>query len=90
MLKPFFFSGLPCLLPYLWVMIFRFVLFLVLLFLAIRFVMRFLMPIMKMTRMTHHHMNDMRKKMEEMQGKQPNDHQPKRVEGDYIDYEEVK
>lgn len=50
--------------------------------------MRFILPIMKMTRMTHSHMNDMRKKMEEMQhqAKAP----PKRVDGDYIDYEEVK
>ena len=51
--------------------------------------MRFLLPIMKMTRMTHQHMNDMRKKMDEMQqGSTP--HTAKRVDGDYIDYEEVK
>ncbi len=50
--------------------------------------MRFLLPIMKMTRMTHQHMNDMRKKMDEMQ--QPKARPAKRVDGDYIDYEEVK
>jgi signal transduction histidine kinase len=44
---------------------------------------------MKMTRMTHQHMNDMRKKMDEMQ--QGNTSRTaKRVDGDYIDYEEVK
>ncbi|WP_118950844.1 hypothetical protein [Taibaiella helva] len=70
-------------------MIFRIVLFLVVVFLLLRFLMRFVLPIMKMTRMTHQHMNDMRKKMEEMQqgqGSRPS----KRVDGDYIDYEEVK
>lgn len=72
-------------------MILRFVLFLVILFLVIRFVMRFLLPIMKVTRMTHQHMNDMRKKMEEMQqGNSTGPQQHKRVDGDYIDYEEVK
>lgn len=53
--------------------------------------MRFLLPIMKVTRMTHQHMNDMRKKMEEMQqGNSTRPQQHKRVDGDYIDYEEVK
>jgi len=70
-------------------MIIRFVLFLFILFLVIRFIMRFVMPIMKLTRMTHSHMNDMRKKMEDMQ-QQVNTPRPKRVDGDYIDYEEVK
>lgn len=72
-------------------MIIRFVLFLVILFFLARFVLRFLLPIMKMTRMTHQHMNDMRKKMDEMQqGDNNRQNQNKRVEGDYIDYEEVK
>ncbi|MFA6057629.1 MAG: hypothetical protein WC756_05495 [Taibaiella sp.] len=70
-------------------MIFRFVLFLFILFLVIRFVMRFVLPIMKMTRMTHQHMNDMRKKVDEMQQQQTTQ-KHKRVDGDYIDYEEVK
>lgn len=71
-------------------MIIRFVLFLVILFLVIRFAMRFVLPIMKMTRMTHAHMNDMRKKMDEMQQQKQTPPRPKRVDGDYIDYEEVK
>jgi hypothetical protein len=70
-------------------MIFKFVLFLFILFLVIRFAMRFVLPIMKMTRMTHQHMNDMRKKVDEMQQKQTTQ-KHKRVDGDYIDYEEVK
>jgi hypothetical protein len=70
-------------------MILRFVLFLLILFLLLRFVMRFVLPVMKITRMTHSHMNDMRRKMEEMEQKQRAP-QPKRVDGDYIDYEEVK
>lgn len=72
-------------------MIIRFVLCLVILFFLARFVLRFLLPIMKMTRMTHQHMNNMRKKMDEMQqGENSRQSQNKRVEGDYIDYEEVK
>jgi hypothetical protein len=51
--------------------------------------MRFVLPIMKMTRMTHQHMNDMRKKVDEMQQQQTTQ-KHKRVDGDYIDYEEVK
>jgi len=69
-------------------MIFRFVLFLIVLYLVIRFVMRFLLPVMKLTSMTHSHMKDMRNKMNEMQQRQHTP--PKRVDGDYIDYEEVK
>jgi signal transduction histidine kinase len=75
-------------------MIFRFVLFLLVFILLIRFVMRFILPVMKMTRMTHQHMNDMKKKMDEMkQGSysgNPSPGQKKQVDGDYIDYEEVK
>lgn len=70
-------------------MVFKFVLFLFIIFLLIRFVMRFLLPIMKMTRMTHKHMNDMRQKMDNMQ-QQNNSTKQRRVDGDYIDYEEVK
>jgi hypothetical protein len=45
---------------------------------------------MKMTRMTHAHMNDMRKKMNEMEQQKQAPPRPKRVDGDYIDYEEIK
>lgn len=70
-------------------MIFKFILFLVILYMLVRFVMRFLLPVLKITRMTHQQMNDMRRRMDEMQGgKSPR--QQKRVDGDYIDYEEVK
>lgn len=71
-------------------MILRFVLFLVIVYFALRFFMRFLLPVVKMTRMTHQHMNDMRKKMEEMQQGNNYKQQQKRVDGDYIDYEEIK
>lgn len=70
-------------------MIFRFVLFLLVLFLAIRFIMRFLLPIMKITRMTHQQMNDMKRKMDDIHHNQHQSKQ-KQVEGDYIEYEEIK
>ena len=67
----------------------RIILFVIVAYMVIKFVRRFLMPIMKITRMTHSHMNDMRQKMEQME-QQQNSRQSRRVEGDYIDYEEVK
>lgn len=67
----------------------RIILFVIVAYMVIKFVRRFLMPILKITRMTHSHMNDMRQKMEQME-QQQNNRQSRKVEGDYIDYEEVK
>lgn len=67
----------------------RFVLFLLIIFLVIRFMMRFLLPVFKITRMTHQKMNEMKKQMDQMQhntGKRSGKH----IEGDFIEYEEIK
>ncbi len=72
-------------------MLFRIFLFLLLLFLIIRFVMRFLFPVLKLTRMTHQKMNEMKQQMDNMGNtSRPAAAKPKKLEGDYIDYEEVK
>lgn len=67
----------------------RFVLFLLIIFLLIRFMMRFLLPVFKITRMTHQKMNEMKKQMDQMQhntGKRSGKH----IDGDFIEYEEIK
>lgn len=71
---------------------FKFVLFLIIFFFIIRFVLRFIMPVIKMTRMTQYQMNEIKKKMEGMQQQGPvnPNQQRKQVDGDYIEYEEVK
>jgi len=69
-------------------MLFRIFLFLLLLFLILRFVMRFLLPVMKLTRMTHQKMNEMKTKMD--QNATNEQQQRRKIEGDYIEYEEVK
>jgi uncharacterized membrane protein (DUF106 family) len=68
----------------------RIILFAIVVYMVYKFVRRFLMPIMKMTRMTQNHLNDMRQKMEHMEQKQNNHQSSRRVDGDYIDYEEIK
>jgi hypothetical protein len=67
----------------------RIILFVIIGYMIYKFATRFLMPIMKITKMTHGHMNEMRKKMENMEQQHQNQ-RSKRVDGDYIDYEEVK
>lgn len=72
-------------------MIFRFVLFLFILFLIIRFLMRFLLPVFKITRMTHQKMNEIKKQMDYMQQNNGNNKRAgKHIDGDFIDYEEIK
>lgn len=67
----------------------RIILFVVIIYFVVRFVNRYLMPILKLTKMTHHQMGEMRRKMENME-QQQQQKQSRRVDGDYIDYEEVK
>lgn len=67
----------------------RIILLAVIIYFVVRFVNRFVMPILRITRMTQHQMNDMRQKMNNMEHQQQN-RSSKRVEGDYIEYEEVK
>ena len=68
----------------------RIILFVIIAYFVIRFVNRYLLPILKITKMTHHQMSEMRKKMDNMEQQQQQQKQSRRVDGDYIDYEEVK
>lgn len=68
-------------------------LFLVLIFYFLfRFITRFLLPVMKVSRMASTRMREMQQQMEEMQQKanNPVTPKPRTVDGDYIDYEEIK
>ena len=73
-------------------MIFRVILIAFILILIIRFIIRYLLPIISIGRSTHDKLKEMQRKMEEMQHQQQaKDNANKRPkEGDYIEYEEVK
>ncbi|OJU73585.1 MAG: hypothetical protein BGO09_05600 [Bacteroidetes bacterium 47-18] len=67
---------------------------LVLFFIA-RFVLRFVLPVIRVTRQAQSSINDLRSRMEAMQQQQrpsaqPDNKQRPAVDGEYIDYEEVK
>ncbi|HTN46834.1 MAG TPA: hypothetical protein VL098_10845 [Flavipsychrobacter sp.] len=72
-------------------MIFRFILWTILLTILFRFVVRFLLPLFNMTRAVSKKMSDMQKQMDNLNQQQQ---QPQRTaapkQGDYIDYEDVK
>ncbi len=77
-------------------MFLKFIIFLFVVGIILRFVMKFLMPVFQVSRMAHRQMTDMKKKMDEMQQKK-NSFEPKKqqsrdtkLDGEYIDYEEVK
>lgn len=58
---------------------------------AIRwFFLRFVLPILKLTRMTHQKMNELKKQMNQGQNKTDPERPYRKGEGEYIDYEEVK
>jgi hypothetical protein len=60
------------------------------LYFVIRFVMRFIVPLARLTQMTHRTMNEVKRKMNQ-QAKGPEARStPKPVDGEYIDYEEIK
>lgn len=67
----------------------RIILFAIIIYFVVRFINKYITPILKITKMTHHQMSEMRKKMEHME-QQQQQKQTRRVDGDYIDYEEVK
>ncbi len=72
-------------------MIFRVILWAFILVMLVRFVIRFVFPILQITRTTQSRLRQMQQQMDDMQ---QNASQPKATkkakEGDYIDYEEVK
>lgn len=76
-------------------MILRFILWSIVITVILRFISRFLLPILGMTNMAQQKLNEMQRQMEEMQRKQQQAQaatakKPQQVDGDYIDYEEVK
>jgi hypothetical protein len=71
----------------------KFFLFLLIAFFFIRFVLRFLLPVFKLTKMTHSHLNNLREKVDHLQQnqhQQPKSRPQAKVDGEYIEYEEVK
>ncbi|HRO44179.1 MAG TPA: hypothetical protein PL009_15200 [Flavipsychrobacter sp.] len=74
-------------------MLFRILLWAFILVMIFRFVVRFVFPILKISRVAQDKMRQMQQQMEDMQRQQqaPSPKQTEKVkEGDYIDYEEVK
>ncbi len=77
-------------------MIFRFIFWSIILTMIVRFVFRFLFPVMSVTRAAQDKLNQMQKQMEDMQRAQnaqataSAQKKPNKIDGDYIDYEEVK
>lgn len=69
---------------------FRIFLFMLVLYFVIRFVMRFIVPLARLTQMTHHTMNEVKQKMNQQHPPKQAKSAPKPVDGEYIDYEEVK
>jgi hypothetical protein len=58
---------------------------------VLRFVTRFVLPIFQVTSMTQDRLRQMQQQMDNMQKKNAApEKQKKSVDGDYIDYEEVK
>lgn len=71
-----------------------FITVLVLFFIA-RFVLKFILPVIRVTRQAQSSINDLRSRMEAMQQQQhsppqQDQKQPPKLDGEYIDYEEVK
>jgi hypothetical protein len=77
------------------VMILKFIIWSIVITLILRFVFRFLFPVMTMTKVAQERIMQMQQQMEDMQRRQNAPAQPtanpkKNIDGDYIDYEEVK
>lgn len=76
-------------------MLFRIILWSIIISFLLRFVFRFLLPLFQITGAAQERIRQMQQQMEEMQQKANNNTakasaKPKQVDGDYIDYEEVK
>lgn len=77
-------------------MIFRIIIWSLILGMLLRFVLRIVLPFFQIASMAQSRIRQMQQQMEDMhrQQSQPaapqQHHAPKQVDGDYIDYEEVK
>lgn len=75
----------------------RFIVWSIVLTVIVRFIFRFLFPVVQMTRMTASKMQQMQQQMQDMQQRQQQPtpppvakSKPQSVDGEYIEYEEVK
>lgn len=57
-------------------------------FFIVRFVMRFLVPLARLVQMTHRGISEVKQKINQQRNTPRS--APRQVEGEYIDYEEVK
>ena len=72
-------------------MLFRVILWAFIIGMVFRFIFRFVFPIVQITKVTQDRLRQMQKQMEDMHQQQPKSNQKEQaIEGDYIDYEEVK
>lgn len=74
-------------------MVLKFILFLLIAAIVLRFLMRYVMPIFQMSKMAHRQITDLKKRMEEMQEQQASaetNTKRKKIDEEYIDYEEIK
>ena len=71
-------------------MLWKTIIFLLIFSLLVRFVLRFLIPVSQMTRMTKQRLNEIQQKMDAANRHADKLNKTKRVEEDYIDFEEVK
>lgn len=76
-------------------MILRIILWTIVLTVIVRFIFNFLLPVIGLTNAASQKMKEMQRQMDEMQRKQEQHKaetpkKPQQVDGDYIDYEEVK
>ena len=72
-------------------MIFKILIFLLVIGLILRFFLRFLLPVAAVTRMTHRRIKDINNQYENLQkNNAKTSHKSKQIDEDYIDYEEIK
>ena len=67
----------------------KFLIFLIAAVFVIRIIARVVLPLFNMTRMAHERIDRIKKQMNNMQKQNENKRKP-RIEGDYVDYEEIK
>lgn len=68
-------------------MFWKLLIFLLIAYFVLRFVLKYILPIAKITKGMRQQMNNIQDQMNQQQAQQ---NQKKRVDGEFIDYEEVK
>jgi uncharacterized membrane protein (DUF106 family) len=71
---------------------FKIIIWSIILTVIVRFIFRFVLPVFRITSTVQDRMRQMQQQMNDMQQNNtpPAQPKPKKVDGDYIDYEEVK